>query len=145
MERRTFLRTAGGALAATGIAAIDAPHVIARPKYQWRMVTTWSHTLDVLQGNAKRFAKIVHEMSDGRLAIKVFAAGELVPAFGAFDACQQGTIEMYNGAAYYWAGKEPAMQWFTAVPFCRAHPPLLGSRWVGGSARKSTHSRTTKG
>ncbi len=117
MERRKFLLTAGGALAATGIAAVDAPHVIARPKYHWRMVTTWSHTLDVLQGNARRFAKIVHEMSDGRLAIKVFAAGELVPAFGAFGACQQGTIEMYNGAAYYWAGKEPAMQWFTAVPF----------------------------
>ncbi|MFQ5656098.1 MAG: TRAP transporter substrate-binding protein [Candidatus Methylomirabilales bacterium] len=117
MERRKFLLTAGGALATAGAAVIDAPQVIARPKYQWRMVTTWSHALDVLQGNAQRFARIVEEMSDGRLKIKVFAAGELVPAFGAFDACQQGTIEMYNGASYYWAGKEPATQWFTSVPF----------------------------
>ena len=50
MERRKFLLTAGGALAAA--AAIDVPQVIARPTYQWRMVTTWTHTLDVLQGNA---------------------------------------------------------------------------------------------
>ena len=64
MERRKFLLTAGGALAAAGAAAIDAPHVIARPKYQWRMVTTWTHTLDVLQGNANRFARIVEEMSE---------------------------------------------------------------------------------
>ena len=117
MERRKFLLTAGGALAATGVAVVDVPQVIARPKYQWHMVTTWTHSLDVLQGNARRFAQIVEAMSDGRLKIKVFAAGELVPAFGAFDACQQGTVEMYNGAAYYWAGKEPATQWFTSVPF----------------------------
>lgn len=117
MERRKFLLTAGGALAAAGVTVVDVPHVIARPKYQWRMVTTWTHSLDVLQGNAKRFARIVETMSDGRLRIKVFAAGELVPAFGAFEACQQGTVEMYNGAAYYWAGKEPATQWFTSVPF----------------------------
>lgn len=117
MKRRKFLGTAGGALAAAGSVLMDAPYVIARPRYRWRMVTTWSHSLDVLQGNARRFARIVEEMTDGRLRIKVFAAGELVPAFGAFEACQQGTVEMYNGAAYYWAGKEPATQWFTAVPF----------------------------
>lgn len=117
MKRRKFLGTAGGALAAAGAVLMDAPYVIARPRYRWRMVTTWSHSLDVLQGNARRFARIVEEMTDGRLSIKVFAAGELVPAFGAFEACQQGTVEVYNGAAYYWAGKEPATQWFTAVPF----------------------------
>ena len=126
MERRRFLLTAGGVLATLGGAITgcrqdtkpkDAPRVITKPKHQWRMVTTWTPALDVLQGNAERFASMVETMSEGQLKIEVFAAGELVPALGAFDACQQGTIEMYNGAAYYWAGKEPAAQWFTAVPF----------------------------
>ncbi len=81
------------------------------------MVTAWTPALDILLGNARRFATVVEEMSGGQLKIRVFAAGELVPGSGAFDACQQGTIEMYNAASYYWAGKEPAVQWFTAVPF----------------------------
>jgi TRAP-type mannitol/chloroaromatic compound transport system substrate-binding protein len=118
MERRKFLVKAGGVLAAAGAAtAIDAPNVIAQPKYQWRMPTYWSPANDVLLGNAQKFAKMAEEMSGGRLKIQVFAAGELMPAPGVFDACSQGTVEMYNAAAYYWPGKEPATQWFTAMPF----------------------------
>src|SRR6266705_452710 len=118
MERRRFLVKAGGVLAVAGAsAAVNAPHVIAQPKFQWRMSTTWTPALDVLQGGVQRFGKIVDEMSGGRLKIQVFAGGELMPAFGCFDATSQGTIECFNGAPYYWAGKEPAMQWFSAVPF----------------------------
>ncbi len=118
MERRKFIVKAGGALVAAGAAAVvEAPNVIAQQHFQWRMPTSWTPALDVLQGNAQRFSKMVDEMSAGRLKIQVYAAGELIPAFGVFDACSQGTVECYNSAAYYWAGKEPASQWFTAVPF----------------------------
>src|SRR3989442_12662875 len=118
MERRRFIVKAGGVLVAAGAtAAVDAPNVIAQAKYQWRMATSWTPALDILQGMAQRFAKQVDEMSGGRLKIQVYAAGELIPAFGVFDACSQGTLETYNSASYYWAGKEPAVQWFTTVPF----------------------------
>jgi TRAP-type mannitol/chloroaromatic compound transport system substrate-binding protein len=118
MERRRFLMKAGGVLAAAGATAVvDAPNVIAQPKYQWRMPTSWTPALDILQGGAQRFAKMVDDMSGGRLKIQVYAAGELIPAFGVFDGCSQGTIEAYNSAAYYWAGKEAACQWFTGVPY----------------------------
>jgi TRAP-type mannitol/chloroaromatic compound transport system substrate-binding protein len=117
MERRNFIK-AGGVLAAAGATAVlDAPNVIAQPRFQWRMPTYWSPANDILLGNAQKFAKMIDEMSSGRLKIQVFAAGELMPAPGVFDACSQGTVEMYNAAAYYWPGKEPAVQWFTAVPF----------------------------
>ncbi len=118
MERRRFIVKAGGVLAAAGAAAVvDAPNVIAQPKYQWRMPTSWTPALDVLMGGAQRMAKMIEDMSGGRLKIQVFAAGELIPAFGVFDACSQGTVEAYNSAAYYYAGKEAACQWFTTVPF----------------------------
>jgi TRAP-type mannitol/chloroaromatic compound transport system substrate-binding protein len=53
VDRRRFVVTAGGALAAAGAAAVvDAPHVIAQPKVQWRLSTTWTPALDVLQGAA---------------------------------------------------------------------------------------------
>ena len=118
MERRRFLVKAGGVLAAAGAtAAVDAPYVIAQPKFQWRLVTSWPKGLATLHGAAVRFAEYCDKMSDGRLKVQVFAAGELVPAFGVFDAVSQGTVETFHSAAYYWAGKTPACQWFAAVPF----------------------------
>jgi TRAP-type mannitol/chloroaromatic compound transport system substrate-binding protein len=56
-------------------------------------------------------------MSGGRLEVKVYGAGELVPAFESFDAVSRGTAEMGHGAAYYWKGKSEAAQFFAAVPF----------------------------
>ena len=107
MQRRRFFVKAGGALVAAGAASVvNAPNVIAQPRIQWRMPTMWPPALDVLQGNAQKFAKIVEELTGGRFKIQVFAGGELMPATGVFDACIQGTVEAFNGAAYYWAGKE---------------------------------------
>ena len=119
MEGRRRFILKGATLAAAGAAAavVDAPNVIAQPKFQWRMSTTWTPALDVLQGGAQRLGKIIEDTSGGRLKIQVFAGGELMPAFGCFDATSQGTIECFMGAPYYWAGKEPAVQWFSAVPF----------------------------
>ncbi len=72
-ERRMFIATAGGMVAAAAAAAIaDAPNVIAQPKIQWRMSTTWTPALDHLQGAAQRLAKVVEETSGGRFRIEVF-------------------------------------------------------------------------
>jgi TRAP-type mannitol/chloroaromatic compound transport system substrate-binding protein len=118
MERRRFLVKAGGVLVAAGAtAAVDAPHVIAQPKFQWRLHTTWPKGLVTLHGAAVRFAEYAEALSEGRLKIQVFAAGELIPALQGFDAVSQGTVEAMHSAAYYWAGKTPACQWFGAVPF----------------------------
>lgn len=118
MKRRDFLKKAGvGAAAAAAATAIGAPAVIAEKKYRWKMVTTWPPKLPVLQEGAERLAKRIDAMSGGRLKIDVYAAGELVPAMGTFDAVSAGTVQAGSGAAYYWAGKETATQWFAAVPF----------------------------
>jgi TRAP-type mannitol/chloroaromatic compound transport system substrate-binding protein len=119
VERRRFLVKAGGMLVAVeAAAAVEAPHVIAQPKVQWRMSTTWTPALDVLQGSAERFAMLVDEMSGGRFRIEVFPGGQLIPPLACFDAASHGTdIQAFMGASYYWAVKEPAVQWFAAVPF----------------------------
>ncbi|OQX22148.1 MAG: ABC transporter substrate-binding protein [Desulfobacteraceae bacterium IS3] len=118
MERRDFLKKTGTAAAALATTAIAAPAVWAQGKtYSWKMVTTWPPGLPVLQIGAERFAKRVEEASNGRIKIQVFAGGELVPAMGVFDAVSAGTVEVGSGASYYWSGKVPAAQWFSAVPF----------------------------
>jgi TRAP-type mannitol/chloroaromatic compound transport system substrate-binding protein len=119
MERRRFIVKAGGVLAAAGAASIvDAPHVIAQAKVQWRMSTTWTPALDVLQGSAEQFARLVDELSGGRFRIEVFPGGQIMPQFACFDGASQGTdIQAFMGASYYWVTKDPAVQWFSAVPF----------------------------
>ncbi len=95
MERRRFIVKAGGVLAAAGAAAVvNAPNVIAQPKVQWRMSTTWSAALDVLQGSAQQVAKLVDEMSGGRFKIEVFPGGQIMPHFACFDAASPGA-EIY--------------------------------------------------
>ena len=118
MKRRDFLKQTGtAAAAAVAGSGIAAPAVIAQKKYNWKMVTTWPPNLPVLQTGAERFARRLKEATDGRISVQVFAGGELVPALGVFDAVSQGTVECGSGASYYWAGKVPAGQWFSSVPF----------------------------
>ena len=81
------------------------------------MVTTWPPGFPVLQKGAERFADNIRVMSNGRLNIKVYAGGELIPPLQTFDAVSQGSVEMGHGSAYYWAGKVPEAQFFSTVPF----------------------------
>ncbi|MFT5757149.1 MAG: TRAP-type mannitol/chloroaromatic compound transport system substrate-binding protein [Alteromonadaceae bacterium] len=85
--------------------------------YQWKMVTSWPKNFPGLGIGPETFAKYVDEMSGGRLTVKVYGAGELVPGFEVFDAVSQGTVEMGHSGAYYWKGKMPASVIFGAIPF----------------------------
>jgi TRAP-type mannitol/chloroaromatic compound transport system substrate-binding protein len=135
MKRRDFLKKAGLGAAAVAATTVNAPAVMAQKKYRWKMVTTWPPKLPVLQEGCERLAKRVDEMSDGRLTIQVFAGGELVPPLESFQAVSDGTVEVGSGASYYWAGKEPATQWFAAVPF-GMNAQGMGAWFHGGDGLK---------
>lgn len=93
-----------------------APATKAEP-IEWKMVTTWPKNFPALGTGAQYLADSITAMSGGRLKVKVYAAGELVPALEAFDAVSRGTAEMGHAASYYWKGKVPAAQFFTTIPF----------------------------
>jgi TRAP-type mannitol/chloroaromatic compound transport system substrate-binding protein len=143
MDRRKLIT--GAALGAAGLAlgacggqttaAGPAAPNINRGRKQFTMVTTWPKNLPGLGEAAERTAQRIAELSDGMMTVKVFAAGELVPALEAFDAVAGGTADMYHGAEYYWQGKNPAFNFFTAVPMGMTAQELMG--WVefgGGQA-----------
>ncbi|MCG8668591.1 MAG: TRAP transporter substrate-binding protein [Pseudomonadales bacterium] len=112
-----------------------APNVAAEAKQQtfkWKLVTTWPKHFPGLGSAPENFAKAVNEMSNGRLQVKVFGAKELVPAMEVFDAVSRGAAEMGHGAAYYWKGKSPASQFFTAVPFGLNAQEMNGWLHYGG-------------
>ncbi len=85
--------------------------------YTWKMVTTWPPNFPILGEACAKFADRVRTMSGGRMQIRVYGGGELVPALEVFDTVRSGGAEIGNGAAYYWAGKAPASQFFASVPF----------------------------
>lgn len=111
-------RLLGASAAAAAAAAICPGPAKALPKtIRWKMSTTWTPKLPILQESCELFTKNVEAATGGRLKIKVFAGGELIPPLTAFDAASEGTIQMAAGASYYWAGKSPAAQFFGSVPF----------------------------
>ena len=127
MKRRDILTAAGVGLAATALAgcndksekpaAGESKQASEQQTFNWKMVTSWPKNFPGVGVGAERFAQLVNEMSGGRLKVKVYAAGELVPTLEVFDAVSRGTAEMGHGAPYYWKGKVPAAQFFCALPF----------------------------
>lgn len=102
--------------AATATGDIASP-AVARASRELKLVTTWPKNFPGLGMSPERIAKRITEMTDGALDVKVFAAGELVGAFDAFDAVATGAADMYHGAEYYWQGKSKSFNFFTSVPF----------------------------
>jgi TRAP-type mannitol/chloroaromatic compound transport system substrate-binding protein len=100
--------------------------------FKWKLVTTWPKNYPGLGSAPENFAKKVDAMSGGRLQVKVFGAGQLVPAFEVFDAVSQGTAQMGHGASYYWTGKSKATGFFTSVPFGLNAQEMNGWLHYGG-------------
>jgi TRAP-type mannitol/chloroaromatic compound transport system substrate-binding protein len=115
MKRRDVLKSgllvaAGGALAAPALAQ-------SAPSIRWRLTSSFPKSLDTIYGGGEVFAERVKQLTDGKFNIRVFAAGDIVPAFQALDAVQQGTVEICHTATYYFVGKDFTMGFGTALPF----------------------------
>ena len=129
-------------LATVGLWAVDAQKMDERSgdrlpgeqveAIEWKLVTTWPKGLPGLGSAPENFARRVGEMSNGRLTVRVYGAGEVVPPFEVFDAVAQGVAEMGHGAAYYWKGKIPASVFYTAVPFGMTAQEMNGWLHYGG-------------
>lgn len=121
IKKATTTALAGSAGLLTSCAAKEnkagTTNINFNQKYKWKMVTTWPPNFPVLGEACNLFAQWVNDMSGGRMEIEVYGGGELIPALECFDAVSNGAVEMGNGAAYYWAGKVPAAQFFASVPF----------------------------
>ncbi len=146
MKRREFIKHAGAGAVGVGLAAslsacgdessstvdANAPAVHTAKPIHWKMVTTWPKNFPGLGTGANTLARLITEMSGGRLTVKVYGAKELVPAFEVFGAVSNGTAEIGHGAAYYWKGKVEEAQFFTAVPFGLTAQEMNGWLQYGG-------------
>ena len=123
--RRNILKTAG-VLVTTGLLSscnnAGTPEKkgksasVSKEKFEWKMVTTWPKNFPGLGTGAQRLADNIKSMSDGRLDIKLFAAGELVPPFECFDAVRENKAQLFHATSYYWINKNKSTPFFGAVP-----------------------------
>ncbi len=85
-------------------------------KHRWKMVLPWTKGL-LFYDMAVHFCDTVRLASGGRLDIKAFSAGELVPAMEIFDAVSKGSFEAGHDWPGYWKGKNEAFIAFGSVPY----------------------------
>ncbi len=130
MKRRDFVT--GAALAAGAVAlsacgkeeekkaetpAAPAAPMINKERIEMVMVATWPRDFPGLGTGAQRLAQRINDMTDGRIQVTYYAAGERVGAFDSFDEVASGNAQGYHAADYYWKGKHPGWAYFTSVPF----------------------------
>lgn len=113
MKRREFLTAAGtGAVAAATLAA----PAIAQDVRKWRMVSAWPRNLPGPGVAAQMLADRITALSGGRIEVELFAAGEIVPGPGVFDAVAEGTAELYHAVPAYWGSKSKGILLFGSQP-----------------------------
>jgi TRAP-type mannitol/chloroaromatic compound transport system substrate-binding protein len=118
MKRRDFLKKGAiGAVGASAAATTLATPALSQNRIEWRMVTLWPRNLPGPGVAAQRTADRITAVTGGRISVRLFSAGEIVPAPGAFDAVAAGTADLYHGVPSFWISKSPAFGFFGSFPF----------------------------
>ncbi len=128
MDRRKFIASAGVGAVATAVAS----PAIAQDKRQWKMVTAWPKNLPGPGVAAQTLADRITTLSGGRIEVKLYPAGELVPGRGVFDAVSEGTAELYHAVPAYWGSKSKGILLFGSQPFGLRADEQFGWMYHGG-------------
>jgi TRAP-type mannitol/chloroaromatic compound transport system substrate-binding protein len=87
MSRRKFL-TGAAAVASSAAVSQAVAQTPSLPTLRWRCASSFPKSLDTIYGGGEVIAKRVEQLTGGKFQIRVFGAGEIVPAFGTVDAVQ---------------------------------------------------------
>jgi TRAP-type mannitol/chloroaromatic compound transport system substrate-binding protein len=81
------------------------------------MVTAWPKSLAPLHRAAELLAQRVEALSDGKLRVKLYAAGTLIPAAQNYDAARDGDVDLVHSFESYRAATRPGLHLFSSIPF----------------------------
>lgn len=103
------LAIAIGVIFAAGLASASDQKV-----FNWRLVSTFPKGMTYITASDKYFCERVRILSQGKLNIKFFGAGELCAAPEVLDMVSKGTVEAGSDAAAYWCGKNTGFDLLTS-------------------------------
>jgi TRAP-type mannitol/chloroaromatic compound transport system substrate-binding protein len=122
--RRSVLKSAAVAVAAgAGAATLGAPFISNPAKAQtttWRIQTSWPSGVGL--DTFRAWCNEMVEKTGGELALKPYAAKEVVGDFELFDAVKNGALDAMNSFTLYWAGKMPAAVFLSSYPLGLRYP-----------------------
>ena len=79
IKRRDFIKSIGVSLVGGSILASNVGSSDVKTQFKWKMVTSWPKNFPGLGVGAENLAKIINQLSNNRIKVKVFGANELVP------------------------------------------------------------------
>ncbi|MCZ0813317.1 TRAP transporter substrate-binding protein [Roseovarius sp. EGI FJ00037] len=99
----------------SGLWLFTASPAVAEDTYQMRIqaaVPSGAMSFEMLE----RFGDRVESMSNGRLSVRVLAAGAVVPSSRILESVDSGLLEAGFAWPQFWAGKHPATALFSNSP-----------------------------
>ena len=105
------------------------------PKIRWKVQSTFNTGWPALGDPVKRLSETLDAATDGRIQLKVYEPGKILPPLQITPSITKGTLKAaYNYMAYD-QGKIPAAVLFAAVPF-GMEPWEYASWWFEGEGSK---------
>ena len=101
-------------------------------KVRWKMASSFSGQLVLAGTMGKTLEEQVNKLSGGEIELRFFDPGALVPALEIFDAVSAGAVNAGWSTPGFWAGKVPALQFFSAVPFGPSAGEMVAWVYHGG-------------
>lgn len=121
----------------THIAATAVLFTLVAPASQadevrWDMASTYPSTLPQLGSLGRRLQDKIGLISGGDIELTFSEPGNVVPASEVFNAVSAGTVQAGWSSPGYWAGRDPALALFGAVPFGPGAAEYLAWFYFGG-------------
>ncbi|HEU0204275.1 MAG TPA: TRAP transporter substrate-binding protein [Burkholderiaceae bacterium] len=117
------------------VAACMSGAALAADTVRWKVPVGFSTELPGLGDTIVYVSQQLNDLSDGRIQLKVYEPGKLVPAFSILEAVKDKKVE----AGYTWVGydqgKVPSAPLFAAAPF-GLEPWEFTAWWYEGGGRQ---------
>jgi len=114
------------------LAATQSVNAADGKVYRWKLAETWGPNFPIFGEATKNMAKMVKEMSGGRLLIRIDSANKHKSPLGIFDFVKTGRYQMGHSGSYFWKGKNFNTLFFTTVPFGMTTPEQYAWFYHGG-------------
>lgn len=95
--------------------------VHAEKTYNWKYNSLWPSGIALYEAD-EYFCDTVNKLSNGRLKIKLYPAGQLLPGHQNLDAVKKGTVQCAGDFGAYWSGKNTAFDLLGTTP--------MGMTWI---------------